>query len=195
MDWMNLLPYHFLHYHLLKRYSKWESTAKRSMLIFIMKNKTIIISHSLCILKTRLMGSMHLSPTLWETSKWLTSLHYRGQTTFHLCWSIDLTTVPYTFSLTRRFLPFGFSMKRPWDPLTWQPECMQLTSIINPIIRDEGMEEQCGSLNLKGCQDALFSLKTALQTRREHGLSTHVLFVDLVKAFDTVNHSFLLLVV
>ena len=56
------------------------------------------------------------------------------------------------------------------------------------------MEEQCGSLNSKGCQDVLFALKIALQTRREHGLSTHVLFVDLVKAFDTVNHSFLLLV-
>ena len=56
------------------------------------------------------------------------------------------------------------------------------------------MEEQRGSLNSKGYQDVLFFLKTASQTRREHGLSTHVLFVDLVKAFDTVNHSFLLLV-
>ena len=56
------------------------------------------------------------------------------------------------------------------------------------------MEEKCGSLYSKGCQDALFLLKTALQTRREHGLSTHVLFINLVKAFDTVNHKFVLLV-
>ena len=35
------------------------------------------------------------------------------------------------------------------------------------------------------------SLKKALQTRREHNMSTDVLFVDLVKAFDTVNHEFL----
>ena len=90
------------------------------------------------------------------------------------------------------------------DPNKWRPVCLLETTYkilasiiafrINPIVRDEGMEEQCGSLNSKGCPDALFSLKTALQTRREHGLSTHVLFVDLVKAFDTVNHSFLLLV-
>jgi hypothetical protein len=31
-----------------------------------------------------------------------------------------------------------------------------------------------------------------LQMRREHHLATHVLFVDLVKAFDTANHELLL---
>ena len=62
---------------------------------------------------------------------------------------------------------------------------------MNPIVRDFGLKEQCGSLNSKGCQDALISLKTALQTRREHNMSTNVLFVNLVKAFDMVNHEFL----
>jgi hypothetical protein len=42
-----------------------------------------------------------------------------------------------------------------------------------------------------GCKDALFLLRTVLQDRREHNLETHVLFVDLVKAFDTVNHDLL----
>ena len=87
------------------------------------------------------------------------------------------------------------------NPNKWRPVCLlevtykTLASIIaarmNPIVRDFGLEEQCGSLNSKGCQDALMSLKTALQTRREHNVSTNVLFVDLVKAFDTVNHEFL----
>ena len=62
---------------------------------------------------------------------------------------------------------------------------------MNPIVQDFGLKEQCGSLNSKGCQDALISLKTALQIRREHKMPTDVLFVDLVKAFDTVNHKFL----
>ena len=38
----------------------------------------------------------------------------------------------------------------------------------------------------------IFVLKTALQSRREHRKSTHVLFVDLIKAFHTINHDFLM---
>jgi hypothetical protein len=43
--------------------------------------------------------------------------------------------------------------------------------------------EQAG----QGCADATFTLKTALQTLREHDQESWVLFVDLVKAYDTVN--------
>jgi hypothetical protein len=46
-----------------------------------------------------------------------------------------------------------------------------------------GIEEQAGSTPEKGCADATFTLKTAaLQTLREHGQESWVLFVDLVKA-------------
>eukprot|EP00957_Ditylum_brightwellii_P112689 8589994-Ditylum_brightwellii.AAC.1 len=44
---------------------------------------------------------------------------------------------------------------------------------INPIIRDHGLEPQCGSLNSKDCPDAIFSLRSALQICRKHGLTTH----------------------
>lgn len=53
------------------------------------------------------------------------------------------------------------------------------------------MDEQCGCLFNKGCTDATFSLKSALQTLREHEQEVHVLFVDLVKAFDSVNQELL----
>ena len=49
-------------------------------------------------------------------------------------------------------------------------------------------------LHLRSQQDLNLKLKTVLQFYREHGQATHVLFVDLVKAFDTVNHEFLWLV-
>ena len=39
----------------------------------------------------------------------------------------------------------------------------------------------------RGCSDGSFALRMALQKRREHGLGTYVLFVDLVKAFDSVD--------
>ena len=43
----------------------------------------------------------------------------------------------------------------------------------------------------RGCQDAIFNVKMALKKRREHGLETWVLFLDLVKAFDRVPRELL----
>ena len=75
------------------------------------------------------------------------------------------------------------------DPNNWRPVCLLdvtykiLAAIIadrmNPHIRDDGMEEQCGCLQRKGCSDAVFPLKTAIQLRREHNLETHVVCLFL----------------
>jgi hypothetical protein len=54
-----------------------------------------------------------------------------------------------------------------------------------------GIDEQCGSLFGKGCADATFTLKSSLQTLREHQQEAHVLFIDLVKAYDSVNRELL----
>ena len=56
------------------------------------------------------------------------------------------------------------------------------------------MEEQCGCLKRKGCPNAVFPLKTAIQLRRKHNQESYVVFVDLVKASDTVNHKLMALV-
>jgi hypothetical protein len=42
-----------------------------------------------------------------------------------------------------------------------------------------------------GCQEAQHTLKKALVLRRQHGLESYALFVDLVKVFDTVQHPLL----
>jgi len=39
--------------------------------------------------------------------------------------------------------------------------------------------------------DANYVLRTLLQLRKTHDKDTHVLFVDLIKAFDTANHELL----
>ena len=57
-----------------------------------------------------------------------------------------------------------------------------------------GDENQCGSVKRKGCTDASFAVNIALQTLREFGHSTYVIFIDLVKAYDTVNRTLLWLV-
>jgi len=54
------------------------------------------------------------------------------------------------------------------------------------ILEPEGLEEQNGFVKQRGCCDGIFTVKMALQKRHEHGLSTWAVFIDLVKAFDSV---------
>ena len=48
------------------------------------------------------------------------------------------------------------------------------------------MEAQTGFRDQRGTIDGLFTTFMSLHKRREHGLETWALFIDLVKAFDTV---------
>ena len=57
------------------------------------------------------------------------------------------------------------------------------------ILKAVGCEYQNGFTSRRGCSDGLFSIKIALQKRKEHELDTWLLFIDLVKAFDTVPRS------
>ena len=54
------------------------------------------------------------------------------------------------------------------------------------------MKYQFGSSPGVGCQDGTFTIKTLLQTRHNHDLPTYVAFVDLIKEFDTVDHTLML---
>ena len=83
------------------------------------------------------------------------------------------------------------------DPKSYRPLCLldvsykPLASIIsarmNPHIRDM-LKEQCGCLLKKSARDAVFNIKRMLQLRKEHDFSSYTLFVDLVKAFDIIDH-------
>jgi hypothetical protein len=52
-------------------------------------------------------------------------------------------------------------------------------------MEEEKMDEQSGFRANRGTIDCLFTTSTGLQKCEEHNLETWVLFVDLVKAFDT----------
>lgn len=54
------------------------------------------------------------------------------------------------------------------------------------VIEDEGMDAQVGFRSERGTIDGLFATIMGLQKRKEHNLGTWALFIDLVKAFDTV---------
>jgi hypothetical protein len=48
-----------------------------------------------------------------------------------------------------------------------------------------------GQFATSGCQQAMHSVRAALSIRRAHDINTYLLFVDLVNAYDTVNHALL----
>ena len=60
------------------------------------------------------------------------------------------------------------------------------------MLQKVGVESQNGFMLRRGRTDAIFSLKVALQKRKEHMQDSWVLFIDLVKAFDTVNRTALI---
>ena len=66
-----------------------------------------------------------------------------------------------------------------------------LQTRLSPIIEQLDHEQQCGFRPNRGCVDAVFTIKSALRKRREHGLESWVLFLDLVKAFDRVPRKLL----
>ena len=47
---------------------------------------------------------------------------------------------------------------------------------------------QFGATPKVGCAEAVFLLKTILQLRREHDLETFIIFIDLVKVYDSIKH-------
>ena len=65
---------------------------------------------------------------------------------------------------------------------------------LRPIAEGLDHEAQCGFRPQRGCADGIFTIKMAMKKRREHGLETWILFLDLVKAFDRVPRQLLWLV-
>ena len=66
-----------------------------------------------------------------------------------------------------------------------------LHSRLLPIVESLDHEPQCGFRPGRGCMDAIFTIKSAIKKRSEHGLHSWVLFLDLVKAFDRVPRDLL----
>ena len=59
------------------------------------------------------------------------------------------------------------------------------------LVLSFGTDEQCRSMLNKGCAIATFAVKSALQLLHKHNQEAYVLFVDLVKAYNSVNRELL----
>ena len=84
-----------------------------------------------------------------------------------------------------------------WRGISLLDVCSKVLEImvnirIQVIMETEGSPFQFDSTPKTGCLDGSFSLRYLLQMRRKHNLDTHVLFLDLIKTFETVDRKFLL---
>ncbi|MGH3055908.1 MAG: RNA-directed DNA polymerase, partial [Gaiellaceae bacterium] len=87
-------------------------------------------------------------------------------------------------------------------PQNWRPICLidVLLKVQNAIIAHRldmhlasgiGIAEQNGFTTGRGCTDGTAALKMALQNLKDVGQDSYVVFIDLVKAFDSVNREML----
>ncbi len=60
------------------------------------------------------------------------------------------------------------------------------------LLKKHGTRFQFGGIPDIGCRDGLFTLKTLINAPRNQDLLPYVGFIDLVKAYDTANHTLLL---
>ena len=66
-----------------------------------------------------------------------------------------------------------------------------VTARLQKALERYRIPNQFGSTPKTGCLDGSFYIKSILQMINEYDLNTWVVFVDLVKAFDTIHHELL----
>ena len=97
-----------------------------------------------------------------------------------------------------KLLPKSGDLSNPnkWRGITLMDVCSKILSSIladraQRLLDKVGIKQQFGGMAAKGCADAQFTLKSLLHLRHQHNLPSYVMYVDLVKAYDTVNHELL----
>ena len=69
-----------------------------------------------------------------------------------------------------------------------------MTKRAQKVLDIHGLESQSGFRPHRGTSDGIFSALLTLQKRKEHNCESWALFVDLVKAFDSVSREALFMI-
>ena len=75
--------------------------------------------------------------------------------------------------------------------VTSKVKSIVITSRLQSVLNIKCIPTQFGSTPKTDCPDRSLSIRSILQTRKEHDLESWVVFVDLVKDFDTIHHKLL----
>jgi hypothetical protein len=97
-----------------------------------------------------------------------------------------------------KLLPKKGNTKLPknWRPISLIDVLQKILSAmhgtrLNAYLVQIGLPEQAGFMSERGCPDATAAMKITLQNLSASGQEAYVLFVDIVKAFDSVNREML----
>ena len=115
-----------------------------------------------------------------------------------LCWKTE--TTPHDWSEKIHFLLL-YKKGPPILPANWRPIMVEkpiakvwqglLAGRLDMVYEAVAPENANGFRRGRGTPDTLFTHKTFLRKRKEHGLDTWVLYLDVVKAFDRVVQEYL----
>ncbi|MCP4744834.1 MAG: reverse transcriptase family protein, partial [Desulfobacteraceae bacterium] len=106
--------------------------------------------------------------------------------------------IPDWHDVTLKLLPKkgDLSLPKNYRPISLLDVLSKILSSIlvdrlNKHLEKHGLKEQAGFMKARGCADATSTLKITLQNLQAANQDTYVLFVDIVKAFDSVNREML----
>ena len=155
------------------------------------------IMHAIRKLKNKKPGNSGLTPQVWKA---LTS----NNETFALLeqmivefWNSEITPSEWEKGLLTILAKKGdLSLPENYRGIMLLEAAYKIVTIILherllPIEEGLDHETQCGFRPGRGCTDGVFTVKLAMKKRREHGLESWILFIDLVKAFDRVPRELL----
>ena len=148
-------------------------------------------------LKNKAPGESGLTPQVWKVLTGNDETFSLLESIIMEFWSTGITPTEWENGLLR-ILPKKGDLSLPGNyrgimllEAAYKIVCIILHGRLLPIQESLDHEAQCGFRPGRGCQDAVFTVKIAMKKRREHGLESWILFIDLVKAFDRVPRELL----
>ena len=110
-------------------------------------------------------------------------------------WNNDSIDHPEWHEAGLRPLPKSGDLTNPnnWRGIVLMEVTSKLVTILintrlQKLLHKYSIPYQFGGVPSTGCQDAVFCLKNFLQERRDKNKDSWCLFLDLVKAYDTIRH-------
>jgi hypothetical protein len=117
--------------------------------------------------------------------------YWKGTETYHSRFNVAL--------LKLVFKKGNRGLAENWRPISLLDVAAKMVSSIiamrlQSLIKQLGYKSQFGFTQDVGTPDGIFALKSALRKRMEMNITSYVLYVDLVKAFDTIERKGLMLI-
>ena len=155
------------------------------------------IKDAILKLKNKAPGESGLTPQMWKALTTNDITFEIVETIILDFWDTELSPEEWETGILK-ILPKKGDLSKPGNyrgimllEAAYKIIAVLLHERLQPIEEGLDHEPQWGFRPGRSCADATFTVKLAMKKRREHGLETWILFLDLVKAFDRVPRELL----